>query len=331
MLDNVLSGAEWQGVVLVPYSLMRYLGVQQHADTIIDFARADDQSSNRQPFEEMLEPDEDEEFQIGESRLAARKRQSAAFFLKQQGNTGSGSDLGDKRSGQSFLHAQPSGEIGATSPLGAGTRISVAGGEDGCLPGGFERSLMSHAGRTSMSVSMSGGGDLAIGSPSLANRKFMTLLSTKGPSPLNREGTHPNLMIIEETVKNLSRLGRHEADEESEVMVEGEEADDYKEEIEEEEVECYHEIHAIPLLDPVLDKQVVMLVQTDVTPRVELENKLADLTDAQLSMLEQLFPRHIIEHMLAKLPTKVGKNIKGLANNHDKVRRTPETASVLLM
>lgn len=52
MLDNVLSGAEWQGVVLVPYSLMRYLGVQQHADTIIDFAKADDQSSSK-PFEEI--------------------------------------------------------------------------------------------------------------------------------------------------------------------------------------------------------------------------------------------------------------------------------------
>ena len=104
-----------------------------------------------------------------------------------------------------------------------------------------------------------------------------------------------------------------------------------------------------------------MLVQTDVTPRVELENKLADLTDAQvrgkvsglnfmlrmslgpirplhsthphtpaltpppciqLSMLEELFPRHIIEHMLARDPGSRGtkeRNLKGLANMHDKV------------
>lgn len=64
-----------------------------------------------------------------------------------------------------------------------------------------------------------------------------------------------------------------------------------------------------------------MLVQTDVTPRVELENKLADLTDAQLSMLEQLFPRHIIEYMLAREPSKVSNNMRDLANTHEKVRQ----------
>ncbi len=62
-----------------------------------------------------------------------------------------------------------------------------------------------------------------------------------------------------------------------------------------------------------------MLVQTDVTPRVELENKLADLTDAQLSMLEQLFPRHIIEYMLAGVPSKTSRNLRDLANTHDRV------------
>ena len=62
-----------------------------------------------------------------------------------------------------------------------------------------------------------------------------------------------------------------------------------------------------------------MLVQTDVTARVELENKLADLTQAQLSMLEQLFPRHIIEHMLAKVPAKGSKNMRDLTNTHEQV------------
>lgn len=62
-----------------------------------------------------------------------------------------------------------------------------------------------------------------------------------------------------------------------------------------------------------------MLVQTDVTPRVELENKLADLTDAQLSMLEQLFPRHIIEYMLARVPSRGGRNLRDLANTHEQV------------
>ena len=65
--------------------------------------------------------------------------------------------------------------------------------------------------------------------------------------------------------------------------------------------------------------QVVMLVQTDVTARVELENKLADLTEAQLNMLEQLFPRHIIEYMLSRTPSKISRNLRDLANTHEQV------------
>lgn len=68
-----------------------------------------------------------------------------------------------------------------------------------------------------------------------------------------------------------------------------------------------------------LPPQVIMLVQTDVTARVELENKLADLTDAQLSMLEQLFPRHIIEHLLASVVNKGDRNLRDLANMHEQV------------
>ena len=71
---------------------------------------------------------------------------------------------------------------------------------------------------------------------------------------------------------------------------------------------------------PAFCLQVVMLVQTDVTARVELESKLADLTDAQLSMLEQLFPRHIIEYMLARVPNTRGeRNLRDLANTHEQV------------
>eukprot|EP00798_Chlamydomonas_sp_ICE-L_P028571 gene28571-31731_t len=93
-------------------------------------------------------------------------------------------------------------------------------------------------------------------------------------------------------------------------------------------VECFHEIHAIPMLDPVLDKQNVFMRSTRPIPcldpcpdsRVELENQLADLTEAQLSMLEHLFPRHVIEYMLAKVP-KAGnsRNMQDLANTHEKV------------
>lgn len=65
--------------------------------------------------------------------------------------------------------------------------------------------------------------------------------------------------------------------------------------------------------------QVILLLQTNVTARVELENRLADLTDAQLGMLEQLFPRHVIEYMLSHKHGYNSRNLTHLANHHDDV------------
>lgn len=45
--------------------------------------------------------------------------------------------------------------------------------------------------------------------------------------------------------------------------------------------------------------RAVILMQSDVTARVHMERALADLTEAQLQLLEQIYPRHIIEHMVA--------------------------------
>lgn len=70
----------------------------------------------------------------------------------------------------------------------------------------------------------------------LQQRKFMSLIDTKQPQ-------HPLLMA--------QHVGGEEEDEEAVVGVD--ESDGMgSEDI---EPECYHEIHAIPLLDPVLDKQ----------------------------------------------------------------------------
>lgn len=67
---------------------------------------------------------------------------------------------------------------------------------------------------------------------------------------------------------------------------------------------------ALPLI------QVILLVQTDVTGRVLMERRMADLTRAQLGMLEQLFPRHVIECMLSD---NGNEGLGMLANSHDDV------------
>ncbi|GAX78698.1 hypothetical protein CEUSTIGMA_g6136.t1 [Chlamydomonas eustigma] len=64
------------------------------------------------------------------------------------------------------------------------------------------------------------------------------------------------------------------------------------------EVVAWHEVEAVPLLDPVSRKKTLLLLQADISLRVERELKLAALTEAQLSMLEQMFPRHVIEYMI---------------------------------
>ena len=50
--------------------------------------------------------------------------------------------------------------------------------------------------------------------------------------------------------------------------------------------------------------QVVLLTQTDVTSKIVAEAQVEELTEASVSLLELIFPRHVIEHM-----TKCGKQV----------------------
>jgi ubiquitin carboxyl-terminal hydrolase 48 len=54
---------------------------------------------------------------------------------------------------------------------------------------------------------------------------------------------------------------------------------------------CRHEVQAVPILDPVSGQQVLLVLQTDITGRAELEARMAALTESQLQLLECLFPR----------------------------------------
>eukprot|EP00798_Chlamydomonas_sp_ICE-L_P032407 gene32407-31024_t len=53
------------------------------------------------------------------------------------------------------------------------------------------------------------------------------------------------------------------------------------------------EITAIPILDPSL-----LLLQTDISQRAELETRMAALTEGQLDMLQNMFPCHVLEYMV---------------------------------
>lgn len=52
--------------------------------------------------------------------------------------------------------------------------------------------------------------------------------------------------------------------------------------------------HDVPRLSHVC---LALSFQTNVTARVAAEKALAELTDAQLMLLEQIFPKHVLFHM----------------------------------
>ncbi|GIL53259.1 hypothetical protein Vafri_8910 [Volvox africanus] len=60
---------------------------------------------------------------------------------------------------------------------------------------------------------------------------------------------------------------------------------------------CWHELVASVMTDPVTGKDVIILLQTDVTAKVEAERHIALVTQAEHRLLEQIFPRHVLAYM----------------------------------
>ncbi|GFR50063.1 hypothetical protein Agub_g12205 [Astrephomene gubernaculifera] len=60
----------------------------------------------------------------------------------------------------------------------------------------------------------------------------------------------------------------------------------------------WHEVTGAPFVDPITGQRMLLLVQTDVTARVEAERRLVELTAAQTGMLEKMFPRHVLEFVV---------------------------------
>ncbi|KAG2491445.1 hypothetical protein HYH03_010231 [Edaphochlamys debaryana] len=81
-----------------------------------------------------------------------------------------------------------------------------------------------------------------------------------------------------------------EADSANGVMGRGDEDDD----------DCWHEITATGLRDPVTGDAAVMLMQVDVSARVRAERRIAEVLEAEHKLLESVFPRHVLEMAAAR-------------------------------
>ena len=79
----------------------------------------------------------------------------------------------------------------------------------------------------------------------------------------------------------------------------------------------WHEVQAVPVQDPVTGKDAVLLLQTDITSRAIMEQRMAALTESQLSMLEEMFPRHVLEFIMGAAPPE--STLGDLAYQHDDV------------
>ncbi|GLI61498.1 hypothetical protein VaNZ11_003827 [Volvox africanus] len=60
---------------------------------------------------------------------------------------------------------------------------------------------------------------------------------------------------------------------------------------------AWHEVAATSFTDPVTGARVVALVQNDVSEKVETEMQLTELMEVEHRLLEQIFPRHVLEHI----------------------------------
>ncbi|GIL54420.1 hypothetical protein Vafri_9957 [Volvox africanus] len=73
---------------------------------------------------------------------------------------------------------------------------------------------------------------------------------------------------------------------------------------------AWHEVAATSFTDPVTGARVVALVQNDVSEKVETEMQLTELMEVEHRLLEQIFPRHVLEHIAMQ-------NISGAAVQHN--------------
>ncbi|GLC68228.1 hypothetical protein PLESTF_000664200 [Pleodorina starrii] len=63
------------------------------------------------------------------------------------------------------------------------------------------------------------------------------------------------------------------------------------------EPECWHEVWATSARDPVTGEPVIVLTQMDVTGKVIAERHLALVMETEHRLVEQLFPRHILQYI----------------------------------
>ncbi|PNH03104.1 Guanylate cyclase soluble subunit beta-2 [Tetrabaena socialis] len=61
--------------------------------------------------------------------------------------------------------------------------------------------------------------------------------------------------------------------------------------------EAWHEVRAVAATDPLTRQRYLVVVQKDVTEKIEAERHIAQVSEAQHRLLEQVFPRHVLSYL----------------------------------
>eukprot|EP00798_Chlamydomonas_sp_ICE-L_P019967 gene19967-26677_t len=61
---------------------------------------------------------------------------------------------------------------------------------------------------------------------------------------------------------------------------------------------CWHDVTVLPVCVPHLCEKGMLLLQTDISKRTEIDMQLSAVTEAQLDMLESMLPRHVLESVV---------------------------------
>ncbi|GIL79558.1 hypothetical protein Vretifemale_8850, partial [Volvox reticuliferus] len=70
--------------------------------------------------------------------------------------------------------------------------------------------------------------------------------------------------------------------------------------------ECWHEITCTGITDPATGAPAIVLVQRDVTTKVLAERHVAQVSETEHRLLEQIFPRHVLQYMMEENCKRMG-------------------------
>ncbi|PNH00294.1 hypothetical protein TSOC_013893, partial [Tetrabaena socialis] len=72
--------------------------------------------------------------------------------------------------------------------------------------------------------------------------------------------------------------------------------------------EQWHEVALVSFLHPKLRRRVILVSQNDVSSRIWAERQLARVVEAEHTLLENIFPHHVIEHITATIATNLDES-----------------------